>query len=176
MNKPSLHKDSSTGGKACQGFTHDSLTGAFGEWLENMAEWEWYATLTFRDPQDPRYPNWTKIGWISAHNALRKLNSAFVSATDTNPLWVACMELQQRGVPHWHLLVGNTLGERRLYWKDWWDQRYGYARIFAYEKQLGARYYLGKYLTKRVSDIQFSPAMQAVLGRRCAYGKSQSAN
>ena len=151
--------------KGCQGLTADSLRGAMGIWLETIADWDWYATLTFRDPHDPRFPNWTKIGWNSAHKALRAFNAALVHYTDTNPLWVACMELQRRGVPHWHMLVGNVAGERRLFWKDWWDERYGYARIWPYEQDKGARFYLGKYLSKRMSDIRFSPAMMAKLER-----------
>jgi len=132
-----------------------------------MTEWQWYATLTFRDPADPRYPGWTRIGWKSAQNALRSFNNALVMELDyTNPLWVACMELQQRGVPHWHMLAGNVGEERRMTWVDWWYEHYGIARILPYDRQLGARYYLGKYLTKQLTDLRFSPALQASLARK----------
>lgn len=131
-----------------------------------MAAWEWYATLTFRDPTDPRFPGWTKIGWKSAHNALQSFNNALVMELDyTNPIWVACMELQQRGVPHWHMLVTNIDDQRRMSWVDWWFDHYGIARILPYQAELGARYYLGKYLTKEVGDIKFSPALSAQLHR-----------
>lgn len=152
--------------KGCQGISRDSLKGAMGEWLEGMADWDWYATLTFRDPQDPRFPNWSQVGWNSAQTALRHFNSALVDATGSNPLWVGCMELQSRGVPHWHMLVGNVSDQRRMSWVDWWYEHYGIARVLPYDRQLGARYYLGKYLTKRLSDIRFSPALMAELGRR----------
>ena len=132
-----------------------------------MAKWEWFATFTFRDPADPRFPNWTKVGWKSAHNALQKWHSALVTAMDmANPTWVACMELQHRGVPHWHLLVGNVENQRRMDWVDWWYENYGIARILPYEEKLGARYYLGKYLTKEVADIQFSPLIYAQADRK----------
>lgn len=131
-----------------------------------MAAWQWYATLTFRDPEDPRFPNWTKIGWKSAHNALQRFSNALVMELDyINPLWVACMELQQRGVPHWHLLVANVADQRRMSWVDWWFEHYGIGRILPYQQELGARYYLGKYLTKQVTDIRFSPALAAALSR-----------
>jgi len=136
-----------------------------------MTDWEWYTTLTFRDPADPRYPDWTKIGWKSAQNALNSFNTALVMDADTNALWVAVMELQKRGVPHWHLLVANVAGQRRMTWVDWWYERYGIGRVLPYDPQLGARYYLGKYLMKAQADIQFSPALHAKLARGVAQGR-----
>jgi len=146
--------------------TEKKIGQAFGEWIDGMASWEWYATLTFRDPQNPELPNWTKVGWIAAHNALKKLNNALVMELNyINPLWVAVMELQRRGVPHWHALVANVADQRRMSWVDWWYEHYGIARILPYQQELGARYYLGKYLTKEVADIRFSPALTAALSR-----------
>jgi len=131
-----------------------------------MTDWEWYATLTFRDPADPARPDWTRVGWKSAQKALNSLNTALVMQADTNALWIACMELQQRGVPHWHMLVANVPDQRRMTWVDWWWDNFGIARILPYDAELGARYYLGKYLLKQVADIQFSPGLTALLSRR----------
>ena len=75
------------------------------------------------------------------------------------------MELQARGVPHWHMLVANVASQRRMSWLDWWYERYGIARVLPYHAELGARYYLGKYLTKAQADIRFSPALEAQLRR-----------
>ena len=154
-----------------------------------MAAWQWYATLTFRDPvpqyktyteesgllytgrsyQIEQYSGWDRIGWKSAHNALQRLSNALVMELDyINPVWVAVMELQRRGVPHWHALVANVGEQRRMSWVDWWFEHYGIARILPYQEELGARYYLGKYLTKQVGDITFSPALKAKLSRRGA--------
>jgi len=151
-----LHNDTKRE-KVCQ---------AFGEWIDGMAPWEWYATMTFRDPQDPRFPNWTKVGWKSAHNALNKFNNALVMDMEyQNPVSVAVMELQERGVPHWHMLVANVGSQRRMKWVDWWYEHYGIARILPYQEELGARYYLGKYFSKQQADIRFSPALTAKLIR-----------
>jgi len=143
-----------------------TVSQAFGNWIDGMASWEWYATLTFRNPENPRFPNWSQVGWKSAHNALNKLNNALVMELDyINPVWIACMELQQRGVPHWHMLVANVANQRRMSWLDWWYEHYGIARILPYDAELGARYYLGKYLTKDVAALRFSPALQVELIR-----------
>lgn len=129
-----------------------------------MADWQWYATLTFRDPQNPKYPEWTRVGWKSACNALQSFNSALITELGyENPTWVACMELQKRGVPHWHALVAGVGDQRRMDWVDWWWNKFGIARILQYEERLGARYYLGKYLFKEAADVRFSPALQCHL-------------
>lgn len=135
----------------------------FGDWLSTLARWEWFATFTFRDPQDPRFPGWTQVGWKAAHSALKKWSSTMISAClgDKQPRWAGVMEYQRnRGVPHWHLLVANIPEEtRRMTWVDWWWDNYGSARVLPYDEKLGARYYLGKYLTKEIADIQFSSGL-----------------
>lgn len=149
-----------------QDSTQEKVCQAFGGWLDGMTAWQWFATLTFRNPENPRFPNWTQVGWKSAQNALRSFSNALVMELDyQNPLWVACMELQHRGVPHWHMLVANVEGQRRMSWVDWWFEHYGIARILPYQEELGARYYLGKYLTKGQADIRFSPALSSQLRR-----------
>lgn len=146
--------------------TREQLSQEFGDWLSGMSDWEWYATFTFRNPSNPKYPNWSQVGWGFAHKALNSFNSALVTSLGyQNPTWVGCMELQRRGVPHWHMLVSGVEGQRRMAWVDWWWSKYGIGRVVEYDKELGARYYLGKYLTKEVADIRFSPALQAQLTR-----------
>jgi len=135
----------------------------FGDWLSDLASWQWFATFTFRDPKNPRLPGWSQVGWKAAHNALQKWAAAIdfhLTCDLSRPAaatWVAVMEYQHwRGVPHWHLLVAGIGQQRRLDWVDWWYREFGIARVLPYLKELGARYYLGKYLTKEVADIQFS--------------------
>jgi len=146
--------------------TRGDICQAFGQWLDGITDWEWYATLTFRDPADPARPDWTRIGWKAAQTALNRFHHDLVMESDANPSWVAVMEMQRRGVPHWHMLVANVPDQRRMDWVDWWWDNFGIARILPYQAELGARYYLGKYLMKGQADIQFSPAVHASLGRR----------
>jgi hypothetical protein len=53
---------------------------------------------------------------------------------------------------HIHALIGNTGDTERLLAMDRWYQKYGISRIWPYNSRLGARYYLGKYLLKDLSD------------------------
>jgi len=39
---------------------------------------------------------------------------------------------------------------------DWCYRQYGIARILPYNPKLGAGYYLCKYLTKELADVEFS--------------------
>ena len=140
-----------------------SITDAFGDWIGGMADWDWFATMTFRDPSpEDQRQGWTRIGTGYAQTALRRWSTELQGACfgREQPRWVACMEFQKdRGVPHWHALVANAGIERRMGWVDWWYGRYGIARILPYDKRLGARYYLSKYVTKAMADIQFSSGL-----------------
>lgn len=167
-------------GAGASGGSLPQIKAIWGDFLARIGDdldgWDWFCTFTFRDPSDPQRPGWTKPGWKYAHTALRKWNDAMLSAGMAGhrmPYWMAMMEYQHmRGVPHWHLLVGGTgVGtaneERRMTWVDWWWQRYGIARILPYQAELGARYYLGKYLVKEMADVVASPQLRSSHRQLC---------
>lgn len=174
--------------KPCQTQGLDPLKAAWGDFIDQVGKdlngWDWFATLTFRDPDNARYPGWTKPGWKYAHRALRDLMDQLMTkrlAAINTPYSLACMEYQHdRGVPHWHVLVGNTgvgtpTEERRMDWVDWWWSHYGIARILPYDERLGARYYLGKYLTKQVADIVTSPQLTLRYRQRSEQHRAKAA-
>ena len=52
----------------------------------------------------------------------------------TLPYWIGSIEYQkERGVPHWHLLMGGLGDERRMDWVDWWYEKYGIATTVKYD-------------------------------------------
>jgi hypothetical protein len=72
--------------------------------------------------------------------------------------WVRGREYQKwRGVPHFHALIGGVADLRRDEAWAWWFDKFGIARIEPYNRELGAGYYLCKYVTKELGDIRFSP-------------------
>ena len=130
---------------------------AWGEWLKGMAEWEWFVTMTFRNPPHlPGRATYTAPGWAYAKGAWRKFLALTPPAIE--PLtWVRCFEMQEdRNVPHIHALVaGIAPGIRRMDLVDWAWVNYGMARILPYDPTKGADYYLCKYFSKELSDIEF---------------------
>ena len=111
--------------------------------------------MTFRDPR-PGSGTWTKPGVAYAKRAWKAFTEAI--QPPLGPLaWVRCFELQKwRGVPHIHALVGKS--DPAIPWwamKAWCWQNYGMARVLPYDPDQGAGYYLCKYVTKELGDIEF---------------------
>ena len=111
--------------------------------------------MTLKNPRG--ICSWTKPGYASAKRAWGEFTARARPALGELE-WVRMFEIQHwRGVPHVHALVGNTdPSVRRLDLVDWAWGRWGIARVEEYNKELGARFYLTKYVTKRIADIEFS--------------------
>lgn len=145
-----------------EGISQAELKQAWGEWLTELGDkaggWDWWATLTFRDPHNPRLPNWTKPGWSYTEKAYNALVLHLTFLNDLKPVkWVRGKEYQHwRGVPHFHSLISGVANLRRDEVWGWWFEKYGLARIEPYDRSLGAGFYLCKYVTKELGDIQFS--------------------
>jgi len=142
--------------------TKEELKQAWGEWLTDLGNrsggWDWWATLTFRDPDNPALPNWTQPGWSYTQKAYDNFLRHLSFMNDLRPIkWVRGREYQTwRGVPHFHSLISGVADLRRDEAWSWWFKKYGIARIEPYDSSQGAGYYLCKYVTKELGDIQFS--------------------
>jgi hypothetical protein len=156
-----LPYDDSRSARSCQA---QELKQAWGSWLTEIGDriggWDWWATLTFRDCTDAEIARgWTKPGWRYTGGAwdalVREIEGQKGMFRTTR--WVRGREYQHwRGVPHFHALIGGVQDLRRMDLVDWWFQHYGIARILPYDRELGAGFYLCKYVTKDLGDIQFS--------------------
>jgi len=137
------------------GASRRAVKQAWGDWLTTLANWEWFVTMTLRDPPGPG--TWTRPGWATAKRAWREFTGLCRPAVG-RLRWVRCFEIQRdRGVPHVHALMANMDGlVRRMDMVDWAWERWGIARVLEYDCRLGAGYYLSKYLTKDIADIDFS--------------------
>lgn len=109
--------------------------------LLNRYNWDWFATLTFRDlPKSYTAVNRTKK-WLTA---IKKQEKRPIS-------YFMCIEWTKVQIrPHTHLLIGNLEGVRRDKWWSTWYTWYGRARILPYDCRLGCQFYLTKYIVKDV--------------------------
>ena len=134
--------------------------GAFADDVgSRKGGWDWFMTGTFRDPGPAEQARgWTRVGLAYSKRAcdafLRKVGD-MRGMQDHH--WFRAREYQrERGVPHYHMLIGGVAGLRRDEAWDWWFKRFGFARILPYEPDKGARFYLCKYVTKPLGDFEFS--------------------
>ncbi len=131
---------------------------AWGQWLSELYPWQWFVTLTFRDP--PPGSTWTRPGWTYAKKAWR----AFVDRVSPEVgelAWVRVFEIQKgRGVPHIHALVGGLEKKRYADLGTWYWKICGMCRILEYDPSKDAAYYLAKYLVKDQVDIEFSQGLR----------------
>lgn len=121
------------------------LKEAWAEFIEEYT-WEWWVSLTFRD----------KVSTKTANRKWNKWLKALEKELEDQVGYFRVTELQRpRNCLHFHALMLNLKGARRLTWMDRWDLIAGYARIFPYEKSKGANHYLCKYVTKQIAEHKF---------------------
>ncbi len=89
------------------------LKQAWGEWLGELCDWDWFVTMTLKNPRG--VCSWTKPGYASAKRAWGEFTARARPALGELE-WVRMFEVQHwRGVPHVHALVGNTDPSVRQY-------------------------------------------------------------
>lgn len=157
----SLLIDDTTTERGRQAQLRDAWGGFLTDLGDRNGRWDWWFTGTFRDKASPEAPYWTKPGWSYTGKAWDKFIVELGLRKGLHDVrWVRGREYQHwRGVPHFHGLIGGVAGLRRDGAWAWWFKEYGIARIEPYDPQLGAGFYLCKYVTKELGDIQFSAGM-----------------
>jgi len=130
---------------------YKQLNDAWGRLLSDFP-WDWFLTVTFK--------GW--VGLWGAEMKWRALIRFIREETGHRFEWVRVTEWHKfRNVPHYHALLLNCKGVnalRVINW--WWGSGRGRARMYRYNKSLGAGFYLGKYLGKELSDITFSRGLR----------------
>jgi hypothetical protein len=136
--------------------TTAEIKDAWGQWISGLADWDLFVTLTFRDPVYRPGSNWTRPGWRQAKQAWAQFTDLIMSDCAAGR-WVRCFELQKwRGAPHIHALVSGVDPDLNIKdARDWAYHQYGLARITQYDPNLGAAWYISKYVESHTFDIEF---------------------
>jgi len=110
--------------------------------LLNRYRFTWFATLTWRSSLPKSY---------TAINQTKKWIKVIEKAEKRDIGYFLCLEWTKfQNRPHIHLLMGNLEGIRRDKWWLFWFTKYGRVRILPYRQELGASYYLCKYVIKDI--------------------------
>lgn len=121
---------------------------AWGTWLSELWDWEWFVTLTFRNPSMGRgAANKIWRTWVREMEKSSGKAPGFFRVSERTPY---------RYAPHYHALMLNVDGLRRLKWLDRWVELAGWARVLPYYPTNGAAYYVSKYIAKDISEMLFS--------------------
>lgn len=119
---------------------------AFGEWVAGLANWNWFVTRTLGDQSLTE--GFTSPGVGTARRCLRDL-LVYTQARQ----FVCVFELQKRGVPHLHALLGGCRGLNggRAHERD--RRLWGISKWLVFREAGGAPAYLGKYLGKEAIEL-----------------------
>lgn len=147
------------------------LKAEWGQWLSRDWDWDWWVTLTYDMRAEtgkfrPASPTHTAVGWARSEqdwdNWLASVSErAAKDAPMESPYWFRGREPNKhRYGTHFHALVGFPEGVkyagRSVAWREWFTA-HGNARIEPYDPSRGAGFYVAKYVTKELGDLQFSP-------------------
>jgi len=122
-------------------------------WVEFLSQWDWdwFATLTFRDYV---YPDGESVEKRWRYFLAQMSKDAYgrrwrkKSQKGQGIIWTCASERQRRGVLHYHALFGNVGGMRRLTWMDHWNRLAGFAKITTIASQPSVNTYCAKYVIK----------------------------
>lgn len=124
----------------------------------NQFQWDIYGHLTFRNHPHPE--RCVKTFELFIHKINRKIYGVnYWKHKEKGITWACATELQKRGIAHFHFISGRIPREIRVFdLMDMWYLLGGIGRIYPFEKDKGAEFYMSKstYAWKR-GEIDLSP-------------------
>lgn len=127
------------------------LPQVWAEYLNKFNPWSWYGHFTFKDYPHPERAVKAWDLWI--HKLNREIfGCKYYKHPEKGVTWARGTETQGRGSIHFHAILGRIPEDvRRLSWVDKWYEMEGISRIYAYQADAGAEYYMSKstYAWKR---------------------------
>ncbi len=125
---------------------YDEYGNEFGDWIASLANWNWFVTCTLSS--DILSKGFTEPGLGTARACLRELLVLSCARE-----FVCVFELQARGVPHLHALLGGCPAINGGVAQEHFYRNYGISRWKIYQPGGKAPKYLGKYLQKEIIEL-----------------------
>jgi len=134
----------------------EAIIEAWGGWLDELEDWDWFGTLTF-DDKKCLTETFTKVGAGFANRAWNWW-VVVLCQMEGSPLfnlrWARFTQIQKwRGVPHFHFLAAGCKSWARSGAWSLWFKKYGIARILPYDREKGGRYYVARYVLRDHTDF-----------------------
>lgn len=126
--------------------SYDEYGNDFGEWAAHLANWSWFVTCTLANQNLSR--GFSEPGLGTARACLREL----IVRSEARQ-FICVFELQKRGVPHLHALLGGCPAINGGDAQQYFEGAYGISRWKVYRHGGAAPKYLGKYLQKEVIEL-----------------------
>jgi hypothetical protein len=120
----------------------DELVSAWVE-LVGRGVWDWFVTLTFREPVHPESAGKRFREFLARVQAVRDVRSLLDQPA---VLWLCAMERQQRGVIHFHVLLGNVQVLSYALVRESWTHGFSWVERIARAEDVAR--YCAKYVLK----------------------------
>lgn len=142
----------------------DKNVQAYGDWIANMAKWDWFGTFTFEYEDLPaerlRKKDFTKISYGSAVKTFDLFMDKLTRLNGRPFYWVRVTEDSRwRSAPHFHALIGGAGYLKRYEVESMWKPMAGIAKVYEYDPNRGAAH----YLSKTYATMEFSKDLERYL-------------
>jgi len=140
------------------------LSDSWTEFIGRFEPFELYSTFTFREEVHPEQADRCFNRFVRHIN--EELFGRRYREKGKGVYYVRALEMQRRGVLHFHALFGGGVKKlRRLSLMDRWFEDNGIARIEPYDITKGAKGYLSKYVFKGGEiDLHIPPYLKERFG------------
>jgi len=128
-----------------------TLKRTWGDYL-NVLPWDLFVTVTSEDPIHPE--SLDKLSNQIIHKLNREIYGQHYYKTPNVGVLVAkAIEMQKRDVLHSHMLIAGVPKHfyRKDLWRFIWEKKGCVNKVEAYDKRLGAGFYLSKYVAKEAN-------------------------
>jgi hypothetical protein len=128
----------------------NEIQKSYGQWIESLAEWDWFATFTFEYPTSPRTANRLWRQWL--HTLEREVNGQvhFIRVQEEDGDRV-----------HYHCLLAGVRDQKPSVWERAWHNIAGIAQITPYISDGGGAHYIGKKACQEC-QVAFSKHIEKV--------------
>ena len=156
-----------------------SIASEYGEFIDQLADWAWWVTLTFARSVQPEQAmrhfriwlrDWHHESAVFTGQAFRREDCGMYGGNAYNrwrfgrgrPQYVVSFEHNKHNAgTHMHALISNptTFEMNRIIGRDFWHTEHGFCKLEPVRASAAAARYMAKYMSKE-GDLVFSDDLE----------------